>query len=92
MIKVASDQKVQLNVTFGKEKVFVEESDNRLMRAFAYAAKRLEKNLRSWHKKQIEGDQAIGGGRFEKVFGIILRRGKKKGRNNTDDVPTTDIK
>lgn len=76
--KGGTDQKIQINVTFGKEKIFIEESDNRLMRAFAYAIDRLDRNLRGWHKKQIEKDQAIGGGRFEKVFGIILRRKKKK--------------
>jgi len=72
------DQCVHLSVIIGKEKVFVEEVDNRIMRAFAYALERLERSLRRRHEKIVEKGQETGGGRLEKVFGILKRRKNKK--------------
>jgi len=56
----------------------VEEVDNRIMRAFAYALERLERSLRRRHEKIVEKGQETGGGRLEKVFGILKRRKNKK--------------
>jgi ribosomal subunit interface protein len=68
------DQSVRLNVTFGKEKIFIEEVDERLMRAFAYAYNRLERNLRRYHQRKTERNKETGGLRLEKVWGIIKRK------------------
>lgn len=72
------DQSIKINVTFGKEQIFIEEIDNRIMRAFAYALDRLERNLKRWHEKQVENRENVGVGRWEKVFGILKRRKNKK--------------
>jgi ribosomal subunit interface protein len=48
------DQAVELSATFGHEKLFVREIDNRLMRAFAFAYKSLERQMQRFHKKQID--------------------------------------
>jgi ribosomal subunit interface protein len=52
--KGGMDQAVELATTFGKEKIFVREVDDRLMRAFAIAYKSLERNLSRFHKKRID--------------------------------------
>ena len=75
--KGGEDQTVQISATFGKEKIFIEETDNRIMRAFAFSLDRLNRNLRRFHERRIDGHQEVGEARFEKVFGF-LRRGKKK--------------
>jgi len=75
------DQKVDISATFGKEKVFVTETDDRMMRAFAFAIKRFERQLSRFHEKKVSMTQGGGGGRFEKLWGIIkkpkLRKNKK---------------
>jgi len=68
------DQRVHLNVTFGKEQIFIEEVDDRLMRAFAYAIKRLERQLSRFHRKRIDQVRRGGGGRFDKLIKVIKRR------------------
>jgi len=68
------DQVVHLNVNFGKEKIFIEEKDDRIARAFAYARERLERTLKRSHQKKIESEQKPGGLRLEKVWGIIKRK------------------
>ena len=72
------DQAVQISATFGKEKIFIEETDDRLMRAFAFALKRFERKLQHFHKKRIDENKKPGGLRFEKVLGIIKRKNKIK--------------
>lgn len=67
------DQKVEINATFGKEKIFVSEVDNRTMRAFAFAFKSFERQLSRFHEKRISQTQHGGGGRFEKLWGIVKR-------------------
>ena len=67
------DQKVEINVTFGKEKIFISETDDRMMRAFAFALKRFERQLSRFHEKRISKTQHGGGGRFEKLWGIIRK-------------------
>lgn len=68
------DQVVHLNVVMSKEKIFIEEKDDRLMRAFTFAYARLERNLRRSHQKRVERGKKVGGLRFEKVLGIIRRK------------------
>lgn len=60
------DQSIHLNVTFGKEKIFIKETDNNLMRAFAFAHKRLGRELTEFNKKRIDKSHR-GGGRLDKV-------------------------
>jgi len=75
------DQKVHINATWGKEQIFIEETDDRLMRAFAYAIKRFERQLNRYHKKMIEESQK-GGGRFEKLK--IWKKIKRRKSNKKD--------
>lgn len=71
------DQKIEINATFGKEKLFIEETDERLMRAFAFALQRFERKLQHFHKKRIDAHRKPGGLRFEKVLGALKIKGKK---------------
>jgi len=48
------DQTVELSTIFNNEKIFIRETDDRLMRAFAFAFKSFERNLRRIHKKNID--------------------------------------
>jgi len=68
------DQTVRINATFGKEKIFIEEIDDRLMRAFAFAAKRFERQLSRYHKERIIKTQHGGGGRLDKIWKVIKRK------------------
>ena len=67
------DQTVHLNVVFGKEQIFIEESDDRLMRAFAYAYKKLERQLQEYHRAEVDKREGKAGP-LKKVFGIFRRR------------------
>ena len=77
------DQKVEISATFGKEKIFISETDDRMMRAFAFAMKRFERQLVRIHDKRISKSQSSGGARFEKLWGIIRKTKirKKKSKN-----------
>ncbi len=68
------DQQVHLVLVFGKEKIFIEEVDNRMMRAFAYAFDRLERNVLRYHQRKVDDKKKPGGLRLEKVLGIIKRK------------------
>lgn len=48
------DQAVEISATFAKEKFFVREVDDRMLRAFAIAHKSIERNLSRFHKKRID--------------------------------------
>lgn len=48
------DQSVEISVVFGKEKIFVKEVDDKLMRAFAYTYKAVERQMIRMHKRVIE--------------------------------------
>jgi len=48
------DQAVELSATFNREKLFVREVDDRLMRAFAFAYKSFERQMQRFHKKEID--------------------------------------
>jgi len=52
--KGGTDQAVELSATFGSEKIFVREVDDRLMRAFAFAYKTFERNMSRFHKRRID--------------------------------------
>jgi len=68
------DQSVELSAVFGPEKIFVKEIDDRLMRAFAYAFKKFERNLQEFHDKRI-GRSHGKEGRLDKILKRIgLRR------------------
>jgi len=71
------DQTVQIKTTIGKEKIIIEESDDRIMRAFAYAFERFERQLSRYHQRKVES--AIGGGknRVRKFFPIFGRENRK---------------
>ena len=68
------DQKVQIVATFGKEKILIEETDDRLMRAFAHAQKKMERQLSDYNKKRVDKVRRGGGGRLEKLWGVIRRK------------------
>lgn len=72
------DQTVRINTVIGKEKIIIEESDDRLMRAFAYAFERFERQLSRSHQKRVESSQGNGENRMEKLLKIISRKDKKK--------------
>ena len=75
------DQKVEISATFGKEKIFISETDDRMMRAFAFAMKRFERQLTRFHDKRISKSQSSGGARFEKLWGIIRKTKIRKKKN-----------
>lgn len=52
--KNSVDQAVELSTMYNNEKVFIREVDDSLMRAFAFALKSFERNLRRYHKKAID--------------------------------------
>jgi len=72
------DQVVKLSATFGKEKVYIEEANNRLMRAFAIANKRFDRKLQEFHREKTDRNKKTGGLRWEKVMGVLRIKGKKK--------------
>jgi ribosomal subunit interface protein len=76
------DQKVEINATFGKEKIFIEETDDRIMRAFAFALGRFDRKLQHFHKKKVDRNKKPGGLRFEKVLGIIKRKKRSSIEND----------
>lgn len=75
------DQKVEINAVFGKEKIFITETDDRMMRAFAFAMKRFERQLSRFHEKRISKNQRSGGARLEKLWGIIRKTKIRKKKN-----------
>lgn len=81
--KGGMDQMVKLSATFGKEKIYIEEVDERLMKAFAIALQRFERDLERFHEKRTDKNKKPGGLRWEKVLGII--RLKKNKKQNTDE-------
>ena len=72
------DQTVRINTVIGKEKIIIEESDDRLMRAFSYAFGRFERQLSRNHQKRVESSQGDGKNRMEKLLKIISRKDKNK--------------
>lgn len=48
------DQAVELSTVINGEKIFIREVDSRLLRSFAFALKKFERNLSKFHEKRIE--------------------------------------
>lgn len=48
------DQKVKINFLLPKENIFIEEVDDRILRAFSFAHKALERRLRRYSKKKTD--------------------------------------
>ena len=76
--KGGMDQMVKLIATFGKEKIYIEEVDERLMKAFAIALQRFERDLERFHERRTDRSKKPGGLRWEKVLGIIKLKKNKK--------------
>ena len=76
------DQKVEISATFGKEKIFITETDDRMLRAFAFASKRFERQLSRFHEKRVSQNQNGGGGRLEKLWGVIKKSKIRISRKN----------
>ena len=68
------DQAVELSVVFGQEKIFVREVDDRILRAFAYAYRALERNLERFHRKRIE----VSHGHESRLDKILKRVGIRR--------------
>ncbi|MEI8143066.1 MAG: HPF/RaiA family ribosome-associated protein [Candidatus Berkelbacteria bacterium] len=63
------DQAVEIAVTFGKEKLFVREVDDKMLRAFAYAHKSIERQLVRDHNKKVEKTRKRGSWKIWETFG-----------------------
>ena len=75
------DQSVSISASFAKEKIFIEETDDRLMRAFVFALKRLERQLTRFHKRGIDKTKRGGGGRLEKIWKYVkIPKLRRKGK------------
>jgi ribosomal subunit interface protein len=72
------DQMVKLIATFGKEKIYIEEVDERLMKAFGVALERFERDVKRYHEKRTYNNRKTGGLRWEKVLGAFKIRKNKK--------------
>lgn len=66
--KGGTDQAVELSAVFGREKLFVREVDDRLMRAFAFAYKSFERQMTRLHKKKVDQAQEGTEGYMEKAL------------------------
>ncbi len=82
--KGGKDQKVSINAILPKDKIFIEEVDDRALRAFQYAYKNLERRLRRYSEKRLDIKRrgkdslknmasVVGG-----AVGKIVPRGKNK--------------
>jgi len=56
--KGGTDQAVELSAVINKEKIYIREVDDRLMRAFAFAFKQFERQMQRFHKKRIDKSHA----------------------------------
>ena len=54
------DQAIEINLTYGGDKIFVREVDDKMMRAFAYAYKSVERQLIREHKKRTDKERGHG--------------------------------
>lgn len=77
------DQAVRINAILPKETIFIEEIDDRALRAFQYAYKILERKLRRYSEKKRD-DERKGAGRLKSManavggaVGRIVPKGKK---------------
>lgn len=64
------DQSVQINITLPKESFFIKETDDRIMRAFGFAYKILERKLRRYNDK-FTSDRHRKGSRLKSVINVV---------------------
>jgi len=64
------DQAVHINVILPKEKIYIEEVDDNMMRAFNYATKTLERRFRRYNKKHIDNDRREAS-RFKAITNVV---------------------
>lgn len=64
------DQTVQINMILPKEKIFIKETDDRIMRAFSYAYHILERKLRRYNQK-FTSDRRREGSRLKSVINVV---------------------
>lgn len=71
-------QTVKIDVVSEHYNIHVEEKKNNTMKAFANALRSVDRQIRDKHKQEVQKAHK-GGGRFDKVFGILgkFRRRKK---------------
>lgn len=69
--KGGEDQSVEISVVFQSEKIFVREVDSRLMRAFAFAYRSIERKLQEFHQKRIGNSNKPFRHRFKKIFKVF---------------------
>jgi len=72
------DQAVHINAVLPKQTIFIEETDNRIMRAFTTAYKRFERKLKQLHEAKVDGNTRAG--RFTGIidaFGRVIPRRKR---------------
>jgi ribosomal subunit interface protein len=72
------DQAVHLSVVLPEERIFIEEVDDRIMRAFGFAYKTLERRLSRSHKKKVDKVKR-GRNPFKDIFGAFGRAGGRVG-------------
>lgn len=69
------DQKVHINAVLPGETIFIEEIDDRALRAFQFAYKTLERRLRRYSDKQV-GDKRRQSRRFKSVINVVGGAGR----------------
>ena len=72
------DQAVHINAILPKERIFIEEVDDRIMRAFQFAYKILERRLRRYSDKMI-GNRRREGSRFKSIMNVASGAGRAVG-------------
>lgn len=69
------DQTVHIHAILPKETIFIEEIDNRALRAFQFAFKILERKLRRYSDK-LNGDKRRQNRRFKSVINVVGGAGR----------------
>ncbi len=64
------DQAVHINVILPKEKIYIEEVDDNMMRAFNFATKTLERRFRRYNKKHINNSRREAS-RFKSITHVV---------------------
>ena len=67
------DKSVRLAANFSNEKIFIEEIDSNLMRAFAYSFRRIEHQMQEFHAKRIGKGKTIPR-RITDAFNFFFRK------------------
>ena len=69
------DQAVHINAVLPKEKIFIEEIDDRALRAFQYAYKTLERRFRRYSEKLVD-DKRRANSKFKAVVNYVGGAGR----------------